>query len=102
MSVYVDDMRKPVRLNRFIANWSHLYADSSEELEEMALTLGLKPVWIQYAGTWKEHYDVTDQVRTQALKLGVIPVTYRQTGIFMNARRKLLGISIVEIQSGRA
>lgn len=88
MTVFVDDMRKPVRLNRFTANWSHLYADTSEELAEIAFKLGLKPEWLQYAGTWKEHYDVTDQARMKALKLGVVPVTYRDTGVYMVAKKK--------------
>jgi hypothetical protein len=88
MTVYVDDMRKPVKLNRFLANWSHLYADTSEELQSFAQQLGLKPEWLQYAGTWKEHYDVTDQTRKQALQLGATSVTYRQTGIYMSQKKK--------------
>jgi hypothetical protein len=88
MTVYVDDMRKPVRLNRFTANWSHLYADTPEELREIAEKLALKPQWLQYAGTWKEHYDVTDTVRLHAIKLGVTQVTYRETGKYMSEKRK--------------
>lgn len=88
MTVYVDDMRKPVRLNRFVANWSHLYADTSEELAAFASKLGLKTAWLQYGGTWKEHYDVTDEKRQLAIKLGAVPVTYRETGVYMAARRK--------------
>lgn len=76
MSVYVDDMRKKVKLNRFPAYWSHLFADTSEELEFFARQLGLKPEWVQYPGTWKEHYDVTDTVRKKAIELGAIPVGY--------------------------
>lgn len=90
MTVYVDDMRKPVRLNRFVANWSHLYADTSEELAMFASKLGLKPAWLQYAGSWKEHYDVTDEKRQLAIKLGAVPVTYRETGVYMLTKRKLL------------
>lgn len=89
MTVYVDDMRKPVRLNRFVANWSHLYADTTEELEVMANQLGLKREWLQFAGTWKEHYDVTDTVRCQALKLGVTQVTYREAGLHFANLKKL-------------
>ena len=90
MTVYVDDMRKPVRLNRFVANWSHLYADTSEELAVFAFKLGLKPEWLQYAGSWKEHYDVTDEKRQLAIKLGAVPVTYRETGVYMLSKRKRL------------
>lgn len=88
MAVYVDDMRKPVRLNRFTANWSHMFADSSEELHDFAVKLGLKTSWLQNEGTWKEHYDVTDTTRREALKNGAVPVTYRETAKFMQARKK--------------
>lgn len=88
MAIYVDDMRKPVKLNRFTANWSHLYADTSQELTQFAQKLGLKQTWLQNGGTWKEHYDVTDETRKKALQLGAIPTTYRETATFMNKRRQ--------------
>lgn len=87
MAVYVDDMRKPVRLNRRTANWSHLYADTSQELHDFAAELGLRAVWLQYAGTWKEHYDVTDTTRKEAIKKGAIAVTYRETARYMQERK---------------
>jgi len=89
MTVYVDDMRKPVKLGYRLANWSHMLADTPEELAAFAQQLGLKSVWLQNAGTPKEHYDVTDTVRKQALALGAQAITYRQT-IELVARKKAL------------
>jgi len=90
MAVYVDDMRKPVRLNRFTANWSHMFADTPEELKEIAKELKLKPQWLQFEGTHKEHYDVTDTVRKQAVALGAVETTYRFTAIFMSNKKKAM------------
>lgn len=75
MSVYVDDMRMEATVGRLKRRWSHMMADSSEELLAMARKLRLDPDWIQYPGTWKEHFDVTDAKRYQAIKLGAISIT---------------------------
>jgi hypothetical protein len=56
--------------------WSHLMADSSDELHLFAASLGLKPAWVQKPATVLEHYDVTAGKRALALQLGAIPVTY--------------------------
>lgn len=42
MTVYVDDMRVPARVGRINARWSHLMADTDEELHEFAARLGLR------------------------------------------------------------
>lgn len=80
MSVYVDDMRVqadvPNGARIVSARWSHLMADSDEELNAFADRLGLRRAWAQYPGTWKSHYDVTDTVRARALRLGAIPLRY--------------------------
>ena len=92
MPVYVDDMRLPAKVGRTQARWSHLMADTTLELEEFAAKLGLKPKWIQYPGTWKEHYDVTDTVRTKAIKLGAEAVAYssREMHDIRQRKRKAL------------
>lgn len=74
MPVYVDDMRMPAQVGRFNARWSHLMADSSEELHAFAARIGLRRSWAQHEGTWKEHYDVTDSKRRAAIALGAIPI----------------------------
>lgn len=76
MTVYVDDMRKPARVGRLAARWSHMFADTTDELVAFATSLGLREQWIQKADTHREHFDLTDRVRSRALSLGAVPITY--------------------------
>jgi hypothetical protein len=76
MTVYVDDMQLSAKIGRINARWSHLLADTSEELIEFAKKLGLKEEWIQYPGTWKEHFDVTEPKRQKAIRLGATQIGY--------------------------
>lgn len=84
MAVYVDDFRIPADVpngDRIVTGcWSHLMADTDEELHEFAARLGLRRAWAQYPGTWKSHYDVTDPMRAKALRMGAIPVGYLTDG----------------------
>lgn len=76
MTVYVDDMRVPARVGRLNAKWSHLMADTDDELHEFAARLGLRRSWHQKPGTPISHYDVTDSKRDEALRLGAVPIGY--------------------------
>jgi hypothetical protein len=75
VSVYVDNMFMPAKVGRSRpAKWCHLTADSHEELVEFAEKIGLRPEWIQYEGTWKEHFDVTMTKRAEAVRQGAVEV----------------------------
>lgn len=87
MTVYVDDMRRHATVGRIRARWSHLLADTRQELDDFAARLGLRPEWIQKAGTVFEHYDVTDTVRGRALALGAKSITYGDAGRLVSAKR---------------
>lgn len=50
-------------------SWSHLVADSLDELHAFAARLGLQRSWFQ-SKTRYPHYDVTESVRTRALAMG--------------------------------
>lgn len=76
MCVYVDNMQRPARVGRLYAVWSHLLADTDEELHAFAARLGLRRAWHQKPGTPISHYDVTEPKRQLALKLGAIPIGY--------------------------
>lgn len=76
MTVYVDDMRRPARLQGRPAKWSHMLADTHQELMDMAAEMGLRPEWLQHAGTHREHFDVTEAKRIQALGFGAVAVSY--------------------------
>jgi|SRR2546430_457996 hypothetical protein len=76
MTVYIDDMQVYARVGRVSARWSHLTADTKEELHAFAAQLGLKRNWFQDKprGLW--HYDVTDSKREQAIRLGAEQIEY--------------------------
>lgn len=57
MSVFFDPPVKYTFRGKDILS-SHLMADTSEELLAFARRIGLKPAWIQEAGTDKEHFDL--------------------------------------------
>lgn len=76
MAVYVDDMRRPARVGRLNSRWSHMFADTTDELVAMAKALGLRPDWIQKAGTHREHFDLTEPKRLEAIRLGATQITY--------------------------
>ena len=88
MTVYVDDMRMPARVGRIAARWSHLMADSDEELHRFATSIGLRRSWAQYPGTWKSHYDVTDSKRAQAIAAGAVQIGYGSPEWVALMRRK--------------
>lgn len=89
MTVYVDSMRMRATVGRITANWSHLSADTTEELVEFAARLGLRASWIQNPGhVWKEHFDVTDSKRELAIRLGAQPVTMQEAVALWAAKRE--------------
>ena len=71
--LYVDHVRIP--FGRMLMN--HLMADTPEELRETAERLGLS-AYIQHPGTEKEHLDVSETKRREALAMGARPVTGRE------------------------
>ena len=51
-------------------------ADSIDELETFARTMGLHPAW--YQSKSYPHYDLTGRRRIQAVKLGAIEITDKE------------------------
>ena len=88
MAVYVDDFRVPWRGDK----WSHLIADTSEELHAFAARLGLHRSRFQHkpARPWKDHYDVPEAKRQQAIGLGARPIPVAQAAQIVQARRRAL------------
>lgn len=87
MTVYVDDAFIEARVGRINTAWCHMTADSHEELEAMARLIGLKPEWIQFPGTWKEHYDLTLSRRATAVAAGAVEMSFRERVIAMRRNR---------------
>jgi len=51
----------------------HMLADTEDQLEDMARTLGLKRRWRH-----GDHYDLAPARRRQAVKLGAVELSSRQ------------------------
>lgn len=107
MTVYVDDMLMRADVpngSRVVrGRWSHLIADTEEELHEFAARLGLRRSWFQEpkgigtlplnpeslkAQQW--HYDVTMTKRAEAIRLGAVAVTQRQMAQIIKNRHQRL------------
>jgi hypothetical protein len=92
VTVYVDDARIPARVGRITGRWSHLFADTQDELHTFAASIGLQRSWFQPGRPtggqpsrhW--HYDVTDTRRAAAITAGARPVSIRQYRTIINAR----------------
>ncbi len=88
MSVYVDDMYQyPMGEFRGM-KMSHMLADSTEELLEMADRIGVQRRWIQYPGTDGEHFDIAMSKRKLAVAAGAIEITIWEAAEFRRERRQ--------------
>jgi hypothetical protein len=99
MTVYVDDMGMPAHVGGLNARWSHLIADTPDELHEFAERLGLERAWFQdptvngkplaepgTRGAENWHYDVTASKRKQAIRLGAVAIPFRRLPEVIEAR----------------
>ena len=96
MAVYVDNARIPATVGRLRARWSHLTADTKDELHEFAARIGLRREWFQTckrpcARAGEEcphwHYDVTDAKRAEAIAAGAAGLSLAGMGDLIRARR---------------
>lgn len=95
MTVYVDSARIPATVGGHRSRWSHLTADTIEELTAFGARIGLKAVWFQTCkrkcgpddGCVHWHYDVTDSKRAEAVAAGAVEIDMRQLGEIIRQRR---------------
>jgi Protein of unknown function (DUF4031) len=80
MSVYVDDWRQLATVGATTSRWSHMTADSTEELQAFAAKLGLPNRAFQQKrnNPVYDHYDLTEELREKAISLGAVPVGWRE------------------------
>ena len=83
MSVYVGAAEWP--FGRMMM--AHMTADSTEELLAMADAIGVQRKWIQYSGTYKEHFDICKSKRAKAVKFGAIEVDHYQESEMLAKKR---------------
>jgi Protein of unknown function (DUF4031) len=91
MTVYVDDANIPATVPNgratHTSQWCHMIADTQDELHAFAVRkLGLKRHYFQPGTTRGDgtpsalwHYDLTAGKRRQAVALGAVEVTWRET-----------------------
>ncbi|MCS4088844.1 DUF4031 domain-containing protein [Rhizobium sp. BK176] len=83
MAVYVDRTRN--KLGRMIT--CHMLADTLDELHAMAKLIGSKPSWFQLSRTGVPHYDIPLFRRADAIRLGAIETSRRETVAIMERTR---------------
>ena len=84
MTVYVDDLYMS-ELGKFRRmKMSHLIADSDSELHLFATDLGLKRSWFQ-----GDHYDVSMEKRTEAIRRGAVHITLRQCAMMVRMKKEV-------------
>jgi hypothetical protein len=90
VTVYLDDWRQPAHLGPVVDRWSHLVADTDQELHQFAARLGMRRAWFQVkpGRPHHAHYDLPERARAEALALGAVEVTWRQMGRILRARRE--------------
>ncbi len=88
MAVYVDDMYKTSlgRLGKM--KMSHMMADTTQELLDMANKIGIDKKWIQFPETDLEHFDIPVSMRKLAVKYGAIELTMREMANRRRGKKK--------------
>lgn len=70
---------------------SHMYADTSHELLDMADRIGVDRKWLQYPGRPdREHFDISLSKRALAVKAGAVEVPLRHWGQFTRCRLRVV------------
>ena len=91
MTVYVDDMYKSPMGQFGRLKMSHMMADTSAELLEMADRIGVQKKWLQHAGRPDEHFDIAMSKREAAIAAGAVPITMREMArMSMDKRREFV------------
>jgi hypothetical protein len=84
MSVYVDAATHPYGRMKMC----HMMADTRSELVEMADRIGVQRKWLQHPGEAREHFDVCQSKRAQAVEAGAVEVTGRELVALIRRKRE--------------
>lgn len=61
--------------------------EGSAELRAFVLQFGMRSEWVQYAGTYREHFDARADTGLAMLAHGARPATNREVGALLRAKR---------------
>ncbi len=65
--------------------------EGGRELRAFVQRFGLRPEWVQYAGTYREHFDAREEVGREMLRHGARLATNREVGLLLRAKRAAAG-----------
>ena len=65
-------------------------AEGSHELRKFVRLCGLRPEWVQYPGTYREHFDAPPSAAECMLGRGAKLVTNRELGVLLVTKRAAL------------
>lgn len=85
MGVYVDGME--AAFGRMVM--CHMVADTTEELLAMADKIGVQRKWIQYPGTYHEHFDICLTRKRKAITAGAVLIGWREFADLMEWKKIL-------------
>jgi hypothetical protein len=80
--VYVDNFN--ASFGRMIM--CHMIADTTEELLAMVDKIGVQRKWIQDAGTYNEHFDISLGKKKLAIEAGAKEITMMELGRMLGER----------------
>jgi len=66
----------------------HMVANTTEELFKMVDVIGVQRKWIQYPGTYNEHFDICLAKKKLALAAGAMEISARDYARFTAYRRE--------------
>lgn len=77
MAVYVDPL---INYGWKLGPSCHMTADTIEELNALAVKIGLKKEWLQIGKGSMPHYDLVASKRKLAVKHGAIEINLKEAG----------------------
>jgi hypothetical protein len=92
MVCYVDAVREYPDAGLRFTRFCHLLADTRDELQEMAETLGVPEKYFQ-DHPWRWHHDLPEPLRARAVELGAREVTLHEVGVLLRRRKAQLNMS---------
>lgn len=89
MSGYVSPMQPCIPNKNWRYNEScHLLADTIVELHVFAFKIGLKRTWFQNPKHTLPHYDLTNNKRKEAMRVGAIEIDFKRVSEMIRENRK--------------
>lgn len=80
--VYIDNMNAPFGRMKMC----HMIADTTEELLQMVDKIGVQRKWIQDAGKYSEHFDISLDKKKLAIANGAQEITMMELGRMLSKR----------------